>query len=108
MASGIFAIPYLIARFSIPVRTIIGTSTGAAAVYSTVGAIGYVSAGWSAPDLPEYSLGFVYLPAFLIMAVTASLFTPLGVRLASYINEQVLRRFFAVFLLVAAAAILLS
>ena len=108
VASGIFAIPYLIARFSIPVRTIIGTSTGAAAVYSTVGAIGYVSAGWSAPDLPEYSLGFVYLPAFLIMAVTASLFTPLGVRLASYINEQVLRRFFAVFLLVAAAAILLS
>ncbi|HUU74245.1 MAG TPA: sulfite exporter TauE/SafE family protein [Burkholderiales bacterium] len=108
IASGIFAIPYLIARFSLPVRTIIGTSTAAAAVYSTVGAIGYVSAGWSAPNLPDNALGFVYLPAFLIMAVMASLCTPLGVRLASHINERKLRRLFAVFLLVAATAIILS
>jgi len=108
IASGIFAIPYLVARFSLPVRTIIGTSTAAAALYSTVGALGYVSAGWSTPNLPDNALGFVYLPAFLIMAFVATLFTPLGVRLASYINERVLRRVFALFLLAAAAVILLS
>jgi len=108
IASGIFAIPYLMARFAVPVRTVIGTSTAAAALYSTVGAIGYVSAGWSVPGLPENALGYVYLPAFLIMAVVASLCTPLGVRLAGHINERILRRVFAVFLLVAAAAIALS
>ncbi len=105
VASGIFAIPYMVARFSLPIRTIIGTSTAAAALYSTVGAIGYVTAGWSAPDLPDSALGFVYLPAFLIMAVVASVCTPLGVRLASYANERMLRRIFAVFLLIAATAI---
>jgi uncharacterized membrane protein YfcA len=108
VASGIFAIPYMVARFSLPIRTIIGTSTAAAAVYSTVGAIGYVSAGWSAPNLPGGALGFVYLPAFLIMAVVASMSTPLGVRLASSVNERMLRRIFAVFLLVAAMAIAIS
>lgn len=104
IASGIFAIPYL-TRFSLPMRTIIGTSTAGAAVYSTFGAIGYVSAGWTAPNLPESALGYVYLPAFAIMAITASVCTPLGVRLASYVNERILRIVFAVFLCVAAIAI---
>ncbi len=104
VASGIFAIPYL-TRFSLPLRTIIGTSTAGAAIYSTFGSIGYVSAGWFVTDLPEGALGYVYLPAFAIMAITASLFTPLGVRLARYVNERALRRLFAVFLLLAALAI---
>ncbi len=39
------------------------------------------------------------------MAITASIFTPLGVRLARYVNERMLRRLFAVFLLAAALAI---
>ena len=104
VASGIFSIPYL-TRFSLPVRTVIGTSTAGAAVYSTFGAIGYVSAGWSAIDLPEGALGYVYLPAFAIMAITVAIFTPLGVRLARYVNERTLRRLFAVFLFVAALTI---
>jgi uncharacterized membrane protein YfcA len=104
IASGIFAIPYL-SRFSLPMRTVIGTSTASAAVYATVAAIGYVSAGWHVDGLPEPSLGFVYLPAFVVMAVTAAIATPQGVRLAGKISERALRRAFAVFLLAAAAAI---
>jgi uncharacterized membrane protein YfcA len=104
VASGIFAIPYL-TRFSLPMRTIIGTSTAGAAVYATFGSIGYISAGWSATNLPEGAVGYVYLPAFAIMAVTATIFTPLGVRIARYVNERILRRLFAVFLLAVALAI---
>lgn len=106
VASGLFAIPYL-ARFALPMRTIIGTSTAAAAVYSMFGALGYISAGWSAADLPARSLGYVYLPAFAIMALTAAVFTPLGVRLAHHLNEKILRKSFAVFLLIAAFIIVL-
>ena len=104
VASGVFAIPYL-ARFALPMRTIIGTSTAAAAVYSTFGSVGYISAGWSAADLPAGSLGYVYLPAFVILALTAAVFTPLGVRLAHRLNEKILRRSFALFLLIAAIVI---
>lgn len=104
VASGIFAIPYL-ARFALPMRTIIGTSTAAAAIYSTFGAIGYIGAGWTSADLPAGSLGYVYLPAFAILAVTAAAFTPLGVRLAHRLNDRILRRSFALFLLIAAVVI---
>lgn len=104
VASGIFAIPYL-TRFSLPMRTIIGTSTAAAAVYSVFGAIGYVSAGWLVSGLPEGAFGYVYLPAFAILALTAAVLTPVGVRLASHVNEMVLKRIFAILLIVAALSI---
>ena len=45
LASGLFAIPYL-RRFSIPLRTVIGTSTMGAALYSAFGTLGHMSAGW--------------------------------------------------------------
>lgn len=104
VASGLFAIPYL-ARFEIPMRTVIGTSTAGAAVYATFGALGYISAGWSVTDLPAGSFGYVYLPAFVIMALTAAVFTPLGVRLAHRLNERILRKAFALLLLFAAIVI---
>ena len=59
----------------------------------------------SAADLPAGSLGYVYLPAFAILALTAAVFTPLGVRLAHRLNDKMLRRLFAVFLLIAAIVI---
>lgn len=107
VASGIFAIPYL-SRFSLPVRTVIGTSTASAAVYAAFGTIGYVTAGWSEEGLPAGHVGFVYLPAFAIMAITASITTPVGVKLAALVDERMLRRVFGIFLFVAAAAIAFS
>lgn len=107
VASGIFAIPYLL-RFALPVRTVMGTSTAAAAVFASCGAIGYVSAGWTAAELPVGSIGFVYLPVFALMATVSTITTPIGVRLAGRIPEEPLRRLFAVFLLVAAAAVALA
>jgi uncharacterized protein len=107
VAAGIFAIPYL-SRFALPIRTVIGTSTAAAAVYSISGAAGYVAAGWSVAGRPPGSVGFVYLPAFLVMAATAFVVTPIGVRLAGRIGERVLRKTFAVFLLAAAVTLVAS
>ena len=105
IASGLFTIPYL-TRFSLSMRTIMGTATAGAAVYSTFGAIGYLTAGWSTNNLPSGAIGFIYLPVFAVMAATTFFCPPLGVRLARYANESLLRRFFAIFLLVASIAII--
>jgi uncharacterized protein len=107
ISSGIFAIPYL-SRFTASVRTAIGTSTASAAVYSVFATVGYVTAGWTEPDLPEGHFGFVYMPAFIVMGATALIVTPIGVKLAARLNERLLRRLFGVFLLVAAIAIALT
>ena len=82
-----------------------GTSTAGAAVFASCGALGYLAAGLTAPNLPVGSVGFVYVPAFAVMAVVATIATPIGVRLAGLVREDVLRRLFALFLLAAAGAI---
>ena len=104
VASGLFAIPYL-SRFAIPLRTVIGTSTVAAALYSAFGTLGHVSAGWNMADLPPWSLGYVYLPALAIMAVTGAICAPVGVRLAGRMNDRLLKNVLAVVILVAALVI---
>lgn len=106
IASGIFAIPYLL-RFDLPIKTVVGTSTAAAGFYSLFGALGYVTAGWFEPGLPEYSIGFVYLPAFAVMAIVVAIAGPLGVRVTNRIDDLMVQRIFAIFLLFAAAAIVL-
>jgi uncharacterized membrane protein YfcA len=104
VASGIFAIPYL-SRFALPMRHVIGTSTAAAAVYAVSAAIGYASAGFGREAGPA-TIGYVYLPAFAVMATTALVATPLGVRLAAKVSDRMLRKGFAIFLIAAAAALI--
>lgn len=107
IASGMFMIPYL-QRFSMTMFRVIGTSTTGAAIYSVSAIIGYMSSGWSVTRLPEGAVGFVYVPAFVVMAPAIALAVPLGVHLARRMNDRLLRRFFALFLLAAAGAILLQ
>lgn len=105
VASGLLTIPYL-RRFSLPMRTIIGTSTAAAGIYASCGTIGYITAAQGVENLPNGSLGYVYLPAFFIMATIATIVTPLGVHLARYVSERNLSRLLAGFLLLAAVVII--
>lgn len=104
IASGAFAIPYL-SRFALSLRTAIGTSTVAAACYSMFATLGHVSAGWGAQGLPDWSLGFVYLPVFAVMSVTGAVCGLVGVKLGARVSENSLRRLLAVFLIVSAVVI---
>ena len=104
IASGIFAIPYL-SRFELSLRSIIATSTVAAALYSLFATLGHISAGLGVAGRPEWSLGFVYLPAFVVMSAAGAVCGRLGVRLGRMTSEIWLRRMLAVFLLGAALVI---
>ena len=106
IASGVFAIPYL-RRFDVSLRTAIGTSTIAAALYSLFATMGHITAGLGVEARPDWSLGFVYLPAFALMSVVGAACGMLGVKMGALISEIWLRRLLAVFLLVAAVAIII-
>jgi hypothetical protein len=72
------------------------------------GTVGYAVAGWDAKDLPPWSLGFVYLPAFLGISATSAVVAPWGARLAHKLKGATLRRIFALFLIVMGAKIAIS
>ena len=65
---------------------------------SLTGTLGYAIAGWNVPELPSYSVGFVYLPGMFCLLVSSMSMAVVGARLAHSprLPMQVLRRCFAV------------
>ena len=101
IGGGTLSVPFMI-WCNLSVHTAIGTSAAIGLPIAIAGTLGYLYNGLHAPDLPGYSLGFIYLPA-LIGLVSASVMTaPLGVRLAHSLPVDRLKRVFAVVLFVVA------
>ena len=77
----------------------IGTVAAMGFPVAIAGAVGYALAGISAPGLPAWSVGFIYLPAFVGISLASLLVAPYGARLAHKLKGPTLRRIFAIFLI---------
>jgi uncharacterized membrane protein YfcA len=86
----------------------IGTVAALGFPVAVAGAAGYAVAGLNVPNLPKWSVGFVYLPAFVGISLTSVLVAPYGARLAHKLKGPTLRRIFAVFLILVGAKVAIS
>ena len=73
----------------------IGTSAAIGLPIAVAGMAGYALSGQAAAGLPAWCLGFVYLPAFLAIAVGSGFTAPLGAKLAHRLPVARLKRIFA-------------
>jgi len=102
-AGGAFiSVPFMVAC-NLPIINAVATSAALGFPIALAGTVGYVVAGWSLPDMPAATLGFLYLPALLTLAAASMFTAPLGARAAHRLNVKQLRRVFAC-LLVALAS----
>ncbi len=101
ISGGAILVPVL-TYFSMSIRHAIGTATICGFVVATFGAMGFIITGIDQENLPEWSLGYIYLPALLGVVTTSSLFAPLGVKLAGKLPVRTLKKMFAAFLIVVA------
>ncbi|MBO1924903.1 sulfite exporter TauE/SafE family protein [Thiomicrorhabdus sp. 6S3-12] len=105
VGGGTLTTPYLVWN-NISMHQAIATSTAVSLPVALAGTIGYVIAGLQAHDLPAYTTGYIYWPAFFGI-ILASIFTaPLGAKLAHKLPVKTLKRGFGVFLLLLAAKML--
>jgi uncharacterized membrane protein YfcA len=93
---------------NVSVHRAIGTVAAMGFPVAIAGTLGYVVAGWNAADLPRWSVGFVYLPAFIGISITSMLMAPLGARLAHRLKGATLRRIFAVTLVLMGVKVAVS
>jgi uncharacterized membrane protein YfcA len=93
---------------NVNVHRAIGTCAAMGFPLAIAGTLGYAVAGWNVPELPAWSLGFVYVPAFLGISATSVLVAPYGARLAHRLKGATLRRIFAVFLVAMGVKIAIS
>jgi len=101
MAGGAILVPVL-TYFGMPLRHCIGIATVCGVMVALFGSLGYIVSGFDNALLPQWSLGYVYLPALLGIVLTSSLFAPVGVKYASKLPVQTLKKAFAVFLILVA------
>jgi uncharacterized protein len=98
IGGGSMSVPFLI-WCNLPARTAIGTSAAIGFPIALSGGIGYLLNGMGVAGLPPYSVGYIYLPALVGIAVTSYLTAPLGARLAHNLPVSQLKKGFAVLLI---------
>lgn len=81
-----------------PIHRAVATASGFGAAIALPGALVYAFSGWSREGLPPWSLGFVNLPGFLVLAALTAITAPIGARLAHRLPQATLKRAFAAFL----------
>jgi uncharacterized membrane protein YfcA len=94
-AGGAFlSIPFL-AWCNMPLKRAIGTAAANGFPIAVAGTLGYVLQGMRVRGLPEWSLGYVYLPALALIVAASMPMAPLGARLAYRLPVRRLRVVFA-------------
>jgi uncharacterized membrane protein YfcA len=107
IGGGTIVVPFLL-WCNMPLRNAIGTSAAIGFPIAVGGTVGYIATGMSLHSLPALNLGFVYLPALLWVALASVITAPLGAMAAHRMEVGLLRKLFAVLLLVLATKLLLK
>ncbi len=107
IGGGTVVVPFLI-WCNVPLRHAIGTSAAVGFPVAVGGTLGYIFTGLGVSSIPTPSLGFVYLPALLWVALASVLTAPLGAKAAHHMEVSLLRKLFAVLLLFLATKLVLK
>ncbi len=86
----------------------VATAAAGGLPIAVAGTLGFIYAGWGNTELPELSLGYVYLPAAGLIIISSSLFAPLGAHWAHRVPAGKLKKGFAVFLILVGIKVLLG
>lgn len=107
IGGGSLTVPFL-TWCNVRIQNAIGTSAAVGFPIALGGSLGYLYNGWNAEALPEFSLGYIYLPAVLGLIPTSMLAAPYGARLAHKMPVSTLKRIFAGILILLAGKMLWS
>lgn len=105
IGGGSLSVPFL-NRHGVEMRKAIGSSSVCGCVIAIAGMTGFILHGYSVDSLPDYSVGYVYLPALLAIAGTSMLTTRIGARWATTLPTAKLKKIFALFLMFVALSML--
>ena len=92
-----------------PIHKAVATGTGLAVPITIAGVIGYMIAGWPhQAEMPAFSIGFVSLIGFALMAPISAFFASYGVRLAHAMSKRSLELAFGLFMVAVSLRFIIS
>ena len=105
IGGGSLSVPFM-TWCNVKMQHAIGTSAAIGLPIALAGALGYLINGWSSSGLPDWSVGYVYLPALVLVSVVSTFTAPLGARLAHRLPVATLKKVFAGVLILLSAKML--
>jgi uncharacterized membrane protein YfcA len=105
IGGGSLTVPFL-SRFGVEMRKAIGSASACGFMIAVSGMLGFILHSTGSENLPDYSVGYVYLPALLAIVAASVFTTRIGVSLASRLPTRSLKKVFAMFLLFVAGKML--
>ena len=97
IGGGTLTVPFL-TWCNMKIQNAVATSSACGLPIAIAGCVGFVLTGWNEVGLPDYSLGYVYWPAFLSIVISSMLIAPLGAWLAHRLSAEKLKRSFSLVL----------
>lgn len=107
IGGGSMSVPFM-TWCNVKVQHAIGTSAAIGLPIAVAGTVGYLVNGWAVTATPPFSLGYIYLPALVLVSLPSILTAPLGARMAHRLPVATLRKIFAGVLVVLCAKMLHS
>lgn len=107
IGGGSITVPYLSFR-GVGMREAVGTAAACGVPIAWAGAAGFMLAGHGEAGLPPWSLGYVSLAGFLGIGGASVLTAPYGAKLAHTLQPRLLKRVFALFLVLIGVRMLAS
>ena len=102
-AGGAFVSVPFMTWCNVKIHDAVGTSSALGFPIALAGTLGYVWAGQGMPQMPPGSIGYLYLPGLVVIALASMSTAPLGARLAHSMDIRPLKKVFASVLYVLAA-----
>jgi len=95
IGGGSLTVP-LMSMCGMPIHRAVGTASGFGFAIGLPATIGFIISGLSVEGRPAFSLGYVNVLGFLLIAITALLAIPLGTRLAHSLSQKRLKLIFGI------------
>jgi uncharacterized membrane protein YfcA len=94
---GFISVPFMVAH-NVLMLNAVATSAALGFPIAMSNTLGYILGGSGVPDLPAWSLGYVWLPGLFVVSSCSVFTAPLGARMAHRLPVAKLKRVFAVVL----------
>ncbi|GMT41641.1 MAG: UPF0721 transmembrane protein [bacterium] len=107
IGGGSLTVPYLTWQ-NVEVKKAIGTSAAIGLPISIAGTLGYLVNGWASSSPQDFSFGFVYLPAALLISAASFFTAPYGAKLAYKLHVSVMKKAFSILLIILSIKMLVS
>lgn len=107
IGGGVFSTSFL-SWHNYSIQRAIGTSASIGFPLALFSVIGFIISGFSIKTLPEYSIGYIYIPALPGILITSIFFAKIGAGITHKLNEKLLKKIFAIFLFSLAFKMILS